>query len=714
MFQTKTEGLWESIRSSLTLILSTDGVADEVYRKLEDDIFLYSVMVSGAEVPIDQGAITDEDEEFGCGFFKRLDHFLTAHLNAIIAPAGEVFEARQDLSPVFSATSCLNGGGPKYDEALLRALAEFERTAHQIFQSCIENTLRSGTVSGREYVNWHTFLSSQECLRFLYCTFDSKVMEYLKIQLTGIAALSCYELLEEYVKIWTNYCHGAETLSEMFSCIDRHWVHRKINEDEGQIFKLYELCIHNFEQAIFEKVNVDLTTAILQLVCMKEMKRFWYTVLTLVAIAVAFCDAVALHFTASNTTSSVNGKTLMIMIEATTQNGAAVNSLVTNAHFLNEIDQEWFKTFIVIAFDATGVLRSVVTTNYYEVYGALSLIAHSLTGNSTCEEAFLGAAIDSIWRNNAAPDSIVYIITSAGSFNADQTEYLGINRNTQPSIHLQYILVKNPACPYTINNTYDPTFMTAWIAVNFESGNVFKIDAENVGSFVQAHLPTLYRTKLAANPTNAFTCLDTVFDFNVEPDVRTIYLYSLSANATPIISRGYASYSLNTVFDDGYARILSLIPDSPGKYTVALTAYGDCNLQIRKYTVALTAHGDCNLQIRFEGDFEANTIPTTPIPNQYQNVQADITLILDVGGDVPIDKRADLRNFFMNALAQFDVGWEHNLHVSIIIAYGDDGIQVYYIYGFKDILDLSTLNKALAHVYNDTNSKKGGQTVLSE
>lgn len=105
-------------------------------------------------------------------------------------------------------------------------------------------------------------------------------------------------------------------------------------------------------------------------------------------------------------------------------------------------------------------------------------------------------------------------------------------------------------------------------------------------------------------------------------------------------------------------------------------------------------------------------LPTTSISNYYL-VVSDIVFIFDISTSVSQNEFHDTKTFILNALSQFNVGYQRGVQVGIISVYGDNEKFVIQVSGFKGISDYNGLQNTLNNSYPEEAANAGpGQSAL--
>uniref|UniRef100_A0A7E4UWE9 ShKT domain-containing protein n=1 Tax=Panagrellus redivivus TaxID=6233 RepID=A0A7E4UWE9_PANRE len=310
-------------------------------------------------------------------------------------------------------------------------------------------------------------------------------------------------------------------------------------------------------------------------------------------------------------------KALVFVVEATPQNSVAVKLLPeTLTRVLKIIDSDWFDQFVVIGFDSSGINFSQSCFTASEAIKLLqSLAEFILPDYSSCDMPVLQASLVGI---GFSPQSVMYLITTAGSSVSDQAYELSfLNSMTLWDVQLQSILINSAECNNSLSS--QNTYFVANLAVVTGGDFVELSNPSQIDDYICAHLPTLYDSALVETPTHGtFLCAETSYYAAVEDNVGTVYLYSYSDSAVPSVQSGYNSVSLTTLFDDGHARIFSFAPvDGPGIYTIDLNDVGPCSLQIRSQAEIARPTVATTLEIQLTTSFvttASQTTGTTPQP----------------------------------------------------------------------------------------------------
>ena len=109
------------------------------------------------------------------------------------------------------------------------------------------------------------------------------------------------------------------------------------------------------------------------------------------------------------------------------------------------------------------------------------------------------------------------------------------------------------------------------------------------------------------------------------------------------------------------------------------------------------------------------TTPAGPITttNIYYPVLADIVFIFDISTAISSAQFQDSRTFILNALNQFNVGYQKGAQVGLFSIYGDDDGFALQVSSFNGISDYNSLGNALNNAYPDDAAGSGsGQKAL--
>ncbi|KAI1718755.1 cullin family domain-containing protein [Ditylenchus destructor] len=74
------------------------------------------------------------------------------------------------------------------------------------------------------------------------------------------------ELLEQYTKIWTKFQFSSTVVNGIFAYLNRHWIKRELDEGKPNVYEVYNLCVMTWKQVIFDELNNNITSAILNLI----------------------------------------------------------------------------------------------------------------------------------------------------------------------------------------------------------------------------------------------------------------------------------------------------------------------------------------------------------------------------------------------------------------------------------------------------------------
>ncbi|KAE9546108.1 hypothetical protein FO519_010680, partial [Halicephalobus sp. NKZ332] len=103
----------------------------------------------------------------------------------------------------------------------------------------------------------------------------------------------------------------------------------------------------------------------------------------------------------------------------------------------------------------------------------------------------------------------------------------------------------------------------------------------------------------------------------------------------------------------------------------------------------------------------------TTSTSKYYPVNADVVFIIDISQDVTQSQYQDTSTFILNALNQFNVGYQKGVQVGIIAIYGDSEGFAPLISHFNAVADYNSLKNALANGYTQNASNSGtGQSAL--
>ncbi|KAE9546413.1 hypothetical protein FO519_010375, partial [Halicephalobus sp. NKZ332] len=103
----------------------------------------------------------------------------------------------------------------------------------------------------------------------------------------------------------------------------------------------------------------------------------------------------------------------------------------------------------------------------------------------------------------------------------------------------------------------------------------------------------------------------------------------------------------------------------------------------------------------------------TTSTSKYYPVNADVVFIIDISQAVTQSQYQDTSTFILNALNQFNVGYQKGVQVGIIAIYGDDDGFASTISSFNGIADYNSLENALVNGYpQDAPTSGTGQATL--
>uniref|UniRef100_A0A7E4VR08 VWFA domain-containing protein n=1 Tax=Panagrellus redivivus TaxID=6233 RepID=A0A7E4VR08_PANRE len=277
-------------------------------------------------------------------------------------------------------------------------------------------------------------------------------------------------------------------------------------------------------------------------------------------------------------------KTLFLIVEATQENTPALSDLEFCLSCVsNYINPYWFNQFVLISFDASGIRSAdgFFTTDDARV-ALESILKNPLPSNNGSDLPLLESVIHGLSSFTFNPQSVVYLITTAGSSVSDQVNGPTFFKALLGwQVQLQYILVNSTQSNHTLST--QSTRFVADLAVTTGGNFIGLTTPFEMTNFINAHLPTLYDSAFIGDATQgSFSCVQTTYYTAIEANVGTVYLYVYSNSVDPSVRSKYNIISLKWLFDDIYARIYSFTPvDGPGIYTVSLSDIGPCSLQIR-------------------------------------------------------------------------------------------------------------------------------------
>uniref|UniRef100_A0A914D2M4 Cullin N-terminal domain-containing protein n=1 Tax=Acrobeloides nanus TaxID=290746 RepID=A0A914D2M4_9BILA len=74
------------------------------------------------------------------------------------------------------------------------------------------------------------------------------------------------QLLETYTTLWRQFKFSSEVVDKIFAYLNRHWIRRELDEDNQDIYEVYNLAIVTWRTILFEPLHQNVTAAILQLI----------------------------------------------------------------------------------------------------------------------------------------------------------------------------------------------------------------------------------------------------------------------------------------------------------------------------------------------------------------------------------------------------------------------------------------------------------------
>ncbi|KAE9546306.1 hypothetical protein FO519_010482, partial [Halicephalobus sp. NKZ332] len=105
----------------------------------------------------------------------------------------------------------------------------------------------------------------------------------------------------------------------------------------------------------------------------------------------------------------------------------------------------------------------------------------------------------------------------------------------------------------------------------------------------------------------------------------------------------------------------------------------------------------------------------TTTTSKYYPVNADVIFIIDISQALTQSQYQDTTTFILNALNQYNVGYQKGVQVGILAIYGDNDGFASTISGFNGISDYNTLKNALANGYpSDASASGTGQSALTQ
>ncbi|CAB3400052.1 unnamed protein product [Caenorhabditis bovis] len=210
-------------------------------------------------------------------------------------------------------------------------------------------------------------------------------------------------------------------------------------------------------------------------------------------------------------TFSNDGKTLIIILEATQQNQDTINQLNSNLNAVLKssvsANPNWFSKFGLVVFNSNG--RTFENYNYDSIDALTNAIASntvSITDAGSCSLPYYDviAHIGHHAENLTIPNSEFLLFTAASASDVQNyVELVDELFNLQAHLHLIYSKTAN--CPdYTgISGLYGLT----WLGYG-SGGNILFTDPTSIIDLVGKYLPTLYGSSVLQDPTGIsnFSC----------------------------------------------------------------------------------------------------------------------------------------------------------------------------------------------------------------
>uniref|UniRef100_A0A7E4ZVC1 VWFA domain-containing protein n=1 Tax=Panagrellus redivivus TaxID=6233 RepID=A0A7E4ZVC1_PANRE len=366
-------------------------------------------------------------------------------------------------------------------------------------------------------------------------------------------------------------------------------------------------------------------------------------------------------------------KTLFLFIEATTQNAHNFGIVADDLEYSeSDIDPSWFSQFVVVGFDSTGVLFANATPTIDKTVDLLRSLVSRLTSSTGCDLPLFEVVIHGLSSFTFNPQSVVYLITTAGSSASDQLygpTFFKALLGWQ--VQLQYVLYESTAC----NNTLDSQGVRFAANLAVVTGGNF-VELPSGAWYINAHLPTLQDSTFIADITHgSFSCIETTYYAAIEENVDRVFLYTLTAANDPDVQGPKSYIFYDALLDAGHALIFYFEPiDGPGIYTITINDVGACSVQIRAHiNQSLTALSTTvNALPITSPEPKSSTILSTSTPLIYPDVYADITFMLDMS--ILQTQKNAFENFFINTLSHLNL----NGRISMGIAGVCDG------YGFAN------------------------------
>jgi len=289
-----------------------------------------------------------------------------------------------------------------------------------------------------------------------------------------------------------------------------------------------------------------------------------------------------------NVTFTNDGKAFVVVLEATTQNQAAVQNFGSNLtttlnNILGATSSNWFSQYILVTFDSTRVLHTSSSQSIDDFVNNYNTNTATLSSNNACDLPIFGA-IAAAAMSNLPSQSIMYLITTGGSSQDDGTNngFNAFNAAANTDVMINYIIINSDACQNEV--TSGGSMGVSEISVGTD-GNTFLIDPNEITNFANAHLPTLYNGSVIGTPSlsgGAHQCKETIFYFSLESYVQTVYLYIYAEYGAPAVTTPDTSTaSVQPFYTDNNLFFYSFTPNGQGIYTLSISDPGTCMVQVR-------------------------------------------------------------------------------------------------------------------------------------
>uniref|UniRef100_A0A915EMR5 Cullin family profile domain-containing protein n=1 Tax=Ditylenchus dipsaci TaxID=166011 RepID=A0A915EMR5_9BILA len=112
-----------------------------------------------------------------------------------------------------------------------------------------------GGVSGAE------FIGSE-----LYERLKQFISLFVESLLNDCKDLNGEQLLEQYTTVWKKFQFSSTVVNGIFAYLNRHWIKREIDEGKTDVYEVYNLAVVTWKEIIFEHLNNNITSAILNLI----------------------------------------------------------------------------------------------------------------------------------------------------------------------------------------------------------------------------------------------------------------------------------------------------------------------------------------------------------------------------------------------------------------------------------------------------------------